>query len=246
MKNFATALHRTFLLAALPAALAFASCGKDDPDPVAPDQARVLTVHAAANTSTLPIKSTIGDKEGPNVTYGTNSGYQTVGTGNMAVKAAIAASGGATLYSGTQSLGKDKSYSLFVYSAVGQAVNTASTLWVEDDLTAPTTGAKIRLVHVGQGLASPLGLSKPNSTGSLEPVVAATAAGAASAFVSVPAGTFSYNLVNASGNTIVPLVGASVLSTNFQSGKIYTIVIRGSNSPASDNERFTLDLITNN
>ncbi|TGE19937.1 DUF4397 domain-containing protein [Hymenobacter elongatus] len=247
MKTLLDTLQRSFLAVALPAALVLAGCGKDDESPApAPDQANVLTVHAAANNSTLPIKSTIGDRESANVSYGANSGYRKVLTGSLPVKVTIAAAGGATLTSGTQTLAKDRYYSYFVYSAVGQATNTSANLWVEDDLTVPTTGAKVRLVHVGQGLVSPLGLSRPDGSGMLVPVVTPISSGAASAFVAIPSGTASYNLVNATNNTIVPLAGASVLATNFAAGKIYTIVVRGSSSPATSNEQFTIDLITHN
>jgi hypothetical protein len=239
---------RRAILAMVPAVLLLASCGKDDdPVVVTPDQARVLLVHEAANLSTFPIKLTVGTAVGPSVNYGANSGYQTVATGVLEVKPSIAATGGALLTTDVKTLGKDKSYSYFVFSGVSQPANTALGVWTEDDLTAPTAGnAKVRLVHVGQGLVSPLGLSKPNSGGALTAVVPTIVSGTASDFVSIPAGTASYNLVNSNNNTIVPLAGASVLATNFTAGKIYTIVIRGSSAPATANEQFTLDLITNN
>lgn len=234
--------------ALLPATLLLAACSKtDQPAPAAPDQARVLVAHDDANNSTRPIKVTVGATEGPSVAYGANSGYQTVKTGALAIRTNIAATGGAQINTENKTLEKDKSYSYFVYSGVGQATNTALGVWAEDDLSAPAAGmAKVRLVHVGQGLASPLGLSKPGASGTLDAIVPPTGAGAPSAFVSIPTGTASYNLVNANKNTIVPLAGASVLSTNFAAGKIYTIVIRGSSNPATTNEQFTLDLITNN
>ena len=232
----------------IPAVLLLASCGKDDdPATPAPDQSRVMLVHDAANLSTFPIKLAVGANQGPSVNYGANSGYQTTGTGVLEIKPSIAATGGALLTTDIKTLGKDKSYSYFVFSGVSQPANTALGVWTEDDLTAPASGmAKLRLVHVGQGLTSPLGLSKPNSGGTLTAVIPTTTTGTASAFVSIPTGTASYNLVNSNNNTIVPLAGASVLATNFVAGKIYTIVIRGSSSPATANEQFTLDLITNN
>jgi hypothetical protein len=246
--NLLSLLHRPALLT-LTALATLGACSKDDeatPAP-APDQARVVLVHDAANLSTFPIKLTVGTSEGPAVTYGTNSSYQNVSTGVLEIKTNIAAAGGALLNTDVKTLGKDKSYSYFVFSGVGQPANTALGVWAEDDLSAPTTGtAKVRLVHVGQGLVSPLGLSKPGSTGMLEQVVPTTTTGTASAFVSIPAGTASYNLVNTNNNTIVPAAGASVLATNFTAGNIYTIVIRGSSTPATTNEQFTLDLITHN
>jgi hypothetical protein len=240
-------LRRAFQ-AVLPATLLLAACGKDDkPAPAAPDQARVLVSHNDANNSARSIKVTVGTTEGPSVNYGANTGYQTVGVGAFDIKTNIAATGGAQINTENKTLAKDKSYSYFVYSGVGQATNTALGVWTEDDLSAPASNtAKIRLVHVGQGIVSPLGLSRPNASGMLDAVVPPTTAGSASAFVSIPTGTASYNLVNSSMNTIVPLAGTAVLSTNFAAGKIYTMVIRGSSNPATANEQFTLDLITNN
>lgn len=243
---------RSALRALLPAALLLASCSKEDKPtpPVVPDRASVLTIHAAANNSANPIKATIGGTDGSTVAYGASSAYQSFGTGTLAISATIAAAGGAVLFSGNQSLVKDKAYSFFVYNLPSQAANTAAGLFVEDDLTAPTVAgsAKVRLVHVGQSLVSPLGLSKPDAsgTGTLTAVVPPVAAGASSTFVNVPAGMASYNLVNATGNTIVPLFGAAVLSTDFAAGKIYTIVVRGASPAATDNEKFTLTLITHN
>jgi hypothetical protein len=243
-----TSLFSLALRALLPATVLLASCGKDDePAAPAPDKSRVMLVHDAANLSTFPIKLTVGSGDaGPSVNYGANSGYQSAATGVLEIKPSIAASGGAQLTTDIKTLGKDKSYSYFVFSGVSQPANTALGVWTEDDLSVPASGAKVRLVHVGQGLVSPLGLSKPNSGGTLTAVISPVGSGTASDFVTIPVGTASYNLVNANNNTIVPLAGASVLATNFVAGKIYTIVIRGSSAPATTNEQFTLDLITNN
>ncbi len=249
MKPFAL---RSALQVLLPAALLIASCSKkDEPAPVqAPDTAQVLAVHAAVNTSTRSIKVSVGDKEGPAVAYGTNSNYQTVGTGNLTLKTTIDATGGATLYSMPQTLSKDKSYSYFAYSAPAQSTGTVSGLFVEDNLTAPAAGtAKVRLVHVGQDLDSPFTLSKtPSSGGALVPVTAATAAGQASAFVEVPAGAGSYNLANSGNAAIQPAFGGAVLGTSFVAGGIYSVIIRGATtaSAPTDNEKFTLQLLKHN
>ena len=246
-------IFRRALQALLPATLLFASCGKNDmpAPPVAPDTAKVLAVHGAVNNSTRPIKVTVGDKEGPSVIYGTNTSYQTIATGNLAVKAAIDASGGATLYNTSQVAVKDKSYSFFAYSIPGQSTGTVSGLWVEDALTAPATAtnAKVRLVHIGQDLESPLTLSRtPSGGGALAAVTTATTVGQASAFVEIPAGTASYSLANSNNSAIQPAFGGAILATPFVAGGIYTIVVRGASVAAAptDNEKFTLQLIKHN
>lgn len=238
--------------ALLPATLLLAACGKSDsPAPTpAPDTAQVLAVHAAVNNSTRNIKVTVGDKEGPTVAYGASTSYQTVGTGSLVVKAAIDAAGGATLYSVAQTLGKDKKYSFFAYSIPGQSTGTVSGLFVEDNLTAPASGtAKIRLVHVGQDLETPLTVSRtPTGGGGLVAITTATAIGQASAFVEVPAGTASYNLANSGNAAIQPAFGGTVLATSFVAGGIYSIIVRGAlnASAPTDNEKFTLQLLKHN
>lgn len=244
----ASFVFRRAIQALLPATLLLAACSKSStPAPAAPDQARVVLVHDDPNNSTRPIRVTVGTSESASLAYGANSGYQNIVTGSVIFKTTIAATGGATLNMETKTIAKDKSYSYFVYSGANQG--SALGLLTEDDLTTPAAGtAKVRLVYVGQNLPSPLGLSKPGSNNTLVAVIPPLGSGSASAFVTIPAGTDSYNLVNASSNTIFPFAGASVLATNFASGRIYTIVLRGtSNATApTDIEKFTLDLITNN
>lgn len=243
-------VFRRPLATALPALLLVAACSsKDDPIIPAPDVAHVLAVHAAVNNSTRPIKVTVGDKVGAPVAYGTFTAYQTVDVGNKPLLVDIDAQGGARLYGTAATFAKDKYYSFFAYSAPGQSTATVSGLLAEDDLTAPASGmAKVRLVHVGQDLESPLTLSKvPGNGGALAPVTAAVAAGQASPFVQVPAGTASYNLANSSNSATQPVNGGSVLGTSFVAGKIYSIVVQGSMANAPTNaERFTLTLITHN
>jgi hypothetical protein len=239
------------LLLAVPAILAFSACGKDDkPAPAAPDKARVLAVHAAVNQSTRPIKVSVGDKQGPSVAYGSNTGYQEVGTGSLSVKAMIDATGGATLYDASQTLAKDKHYSFFAYNAPMQTASTVSGLFVEDNLAAPAANmAKIRLVHLGLNIDSPLSISRtPTGGGALTAVTTLTAAGQASAFVEVPAAMGNYNLANSSNSAIQPAAGAAVLATPFVNGGVYSIIIRGASvmSAPSANEYFTLQLLKHN
>ncbi|MCC3157776.1 DUF4397 domain-containing protein [Hymenobacter sp. 15J16-1T3B] len=236
------------LLAAVPAAI-FTSCGgDDDPDPVpVVDKGKVMAVHAVTSPS-VAVKFLSDDTELKQLAYKEQSGYQEVNAGSHTFKIAVAATGGATLLSSTQTVSKDKSYSLFAYTATGQASNTATGLWVEDDLTAPSSGkAKIRLVNVGQGTPSPVGLMRTENSTTTTAVIPGTALGAASSFVEIAPGTATYYLVNTTTNLpVVPLAGSDKLTTNFAAGKIYTLYLRGSATPLSTTERFELDLVTHN
>ena len=90
MKTFVNILQRRFFLAAVPAVLAFAGCGKDDETVVpTPDQGRVLFVHAAS-ASTASVKFVANDnKEVGSLGYGTSSTYANVVTGSQDRKSVV-------------------------------------------------------------------------------------------------------------------------------------------------------------
>jgi|GEM_PF-925558 len=238
MKTLATTLHRTLLLAALPAVLAFSGCGSDDPDPTpVPDQGAILFVNAAANTF-VGIKASVDGEEKTQLTYGVNGGgatpaYQAVATGGRAVKIDNVASG-ATFFTQTVNVDKDKRYSFFIYSP--NATATPAALVTTDDLAAPAAGkAKIRLVHVASGAPFTTGdisLSQTQPVGFL-PLTSAVAFGNASSFVEINAGVASLLLTTGSGTTGSTVAsvgdgsGSGTGTKNFESGKIYTIVARG-------------------
>ena len=237
------------MLLALPALLAFSACGDKKDEPV-PAQSRVKFVHASYVNSLRPLKASVGAQTGPTIAYGADTPYQTVAAGSQVVKVDIASTGGSNVYSAPQTLGQDKAYTFFAYDAAGQPAGTVAGLLAEDNLTAPAAGkAKVRLVHVGFGLDSPLSLARvPQGGGALAAVTTPVAAGAASAFVDIDAGTGSYNLANSNNASIQPAFGASVLGTPFVAGGIYSIVIRGTTNTIAptDTEKFTLQLIKHN
>ncbi|UOQ98401.1 DUF4397 domain-containing protein [Hymenobacter sp. 5317J-9] len=216
--------------ALLPAAVLLASCSKKD-EPVAPvvEQGQVKFHHAAPSAN-LDVKFLADDAEKATLAYGANSGYQGVPAGSRTLKVNVATSGQNAV---TQSVAveKDKNYSYFAYSP--GATTAVSGLFVNDDLTTPASGkAKIRLVHLGQGQASPLRLTQRLAVGS-QAITADVPFGTASPFVEINAGT--YNIDVSAGNPSVAVLyvaegngsGSTTASKNYESGKIYTVLVRG-------------------
>lgn len=229
----ASFLRRRSMQALLPAVLLLSACSKKD-DPVvtpAPETGRINAYHAAASAN-VSVKVLVDDAEKATLTYGQNSGYQTVNTGSRVVKVNVASSGAAAFPSQPVSVEKDKSYSYFAYASTATAV---TGLLVPDDLTAPTTGkAKIRLVHLGVDAPAALKLS---TTAASVADIANTGAsfGGFSPFVEIQPG--QYNVAVTSGTSSATLVNVgdgsgSGAGTNktYEAGKIYTIVVRGINS----------------
>ena len=225
-----TSFFSLALRALLPATVLLASCGKDD-EPVAPvvEQGQVKFHHAAPSAN-LDVKFLSDDTEKATLAYGANSGYQGVTAGNRTLKVNVASSG-QNAVSKAVTVEKDKNYSFFAFSP--GATTSVDGLLVNDDLTTPATGkARIRLVHLGQGLASPLRLTQRLAVGS-QAITSDVAFGAASAFVEINAGT--YNIDVAGGNPSIAVLyvaegngsGSATASKNYESGKIYTVLVRG-------------------
>ncbi|GAC1377791.1 MAG: hypothetical protein NVS3B25_29270 [Hymenobacter sp.] len=224
----------------LPATLLLAACSKSDtPAPTPVDQGRISAYHEAASAN-VGLKFLFDDVEKATLTYGQNSGYQVVNTGARTIKVNVASSG-ATVGTQAATVEKDKNYSYFAYST--SATQLASLL-VPDDLTTPTAGkAKIRLVNLGQGAATPLKLST-TAASSVDIAGTETPFAAASPFIEVlpgsynvavtsgPSSTLVYNVGDGSGAGTSP-TGTSANKT-YEAGKIYTVVFRGISGPTVD------------
>lgn len=220
-------LRRSFQ-ALLPATLLLAACGKDDkPAPAPVDQGRIIAYHAAASAN-VGIKVLIDDAEKATLTYGQNSGYQAVNTGGRSIKVNVASSGANALNQAV-TVEKDKNYSYFAYAATA---TTVAGLLVTDELSAPAAGqAKIRLVHLGQGAASPLKLSSSSVAGQVDVANINVAFANASPFVEIPVGSYNLSVTTGPQSTVVANVGdgsgAGTGTKAYESGKIYTIILRG-------------------
>ncbi|MFD2787729.1 DUF4397 domain-containing protein [Hymenobacter rubripertinctus] len=228
MKTLISYFRPAALLMALPAVLAFSACSKDD-EPVAPapDQAKVLVVHAAAGAN-LKIQALANTTDLGQLEYGTNTNYSTINAGNNTFKINVV-NGGQTVATQDVLLAKDKSYSVFAYTTGTAAVALNA---FEDDLAAPAAGtAKIRIVHMGQNAPSPVKLSQQTINGATDLAGVSAAFGSASAFAAIPTGTYNLLVTTGPASTTVVTVGDGngnpTANKTYEAGKIYTVLVRG-------------------
>ncbi|AHJ99230.1 DUF4397 domain-containing protein [Hymenobacter swuensis] len=240
MKTLTSLFRPAVLLAALPAVLAFSACSNDDDNTTpTPDQGKVLVVHAAPNAN-VKVSVLADDKAVKDLVYGENTGYQTLTAGSRVFKVNVAGTT-TTVVNSTQNVAKDKSYTLFAYSPSNQA-NSIGPLWVEDDLTAPAAGkAKIRVVHIGLGAASPVSLYRTETSGTASLLIPNVSFGNASAFTEIDAATSNFYLANSS-NVPVLLIN----SKSIAAGKIYTLLVRGSSTGLTTDLQVKTEFIENN
>jgi hypothetical protein len=218
------------LAALLPALLIVASCGKDDPKPVARDKANVRVYHAAA-AANVAVTAFVTDQQVAQLTYGQTSGYQSVDAGSPTVRVN---NGNQVVTSQALAFAKDQNYSVFLYSPAA-SIGSAALLSVADDLTAPVAGqAKVRVVHLAVGAPSPVRLTAPSPVpGSIGTDISPDVAfGTASGFFALNAGATNLTITTTgSSRTQVLAVGdgtgTGTGTKNYESGKIYTIVVRG-------------------
>jgi hypothetical protein len=233
-----SSFFRRSLWLALPAALVFSSCS-DDSDSPAPDQARVRFAHDIVAASTVPVKGTVGTQDIATLNYGQSSAYTNVAVGAQDIKV-MASQTSAVLNTVNRTLVKGTSYTVFAY-ATGSG---ATPLITEDNLTAPASGkAKIRLVNLGVGTATAVGLSRVQGTGFTPITTADVTYGTASSFVETDAGPVSMFLTS-NGNPTTPLITPN--PKTLTAGKIYTLVIRGTTTPLTNDQNLALDFIENN
>ena len=239
-----TPFFRRAALAVLPATLLLAACSKTDtpaPTPVA-DTGKVTIINGAANVN-VATKILVDDAEKASLNYGQTAAYQAINTGSRVFKVN---GGTTTLVTQTYTIEKDKSYSYFVYNT--GTSNASTGLMVTDELTAPATTpapgkAKVRLVHIGQGLgtvggtgtALPINLSEAQTVGYADRIPN-VAFGTASAFLEINAGPFNLAITTGTApGSVFQLnvgdgTGSGAGTKTYAAGKIYTIVVRGAES----------------
>ncbi|GAB3575889.1 DUF4397 domain-containing protein [Hymenobacter daeguensis] len=229
---------RRAVQALIPAVVLLASCSKKD-DPATPvvEQGRVIVSHAAAAANTA-VTVFVNDVQGGSLNYGQTGTYFNINTGTptLSIK-----NGTQVVASQAVTIAKDQNYSAFIYSP-NATVGSAALLVTPDDLTAPTAGtAKVRVVHLGVGASSPVRLTLPSAVPGAAgtDITSDVAFGAASAFAPVNAG--SYNLSITAPSTVGTVrtsvvavgdgTGAGTGTKTFESGKIYTVIVRGISGP---------------
>ncbi|TGE27181.1 DUF4397 domain-containing protein [Hymenobacter metallicola] len=236
MKTLVNILQRHFLLAALPAALAFASCGNDDDSPApAPDQGSILAVHAAPYASRVDFL--VDDKKLGDIEYGKNSGYQNVNTGDRNVKINNSTTS-AVLLNATQPVAKNVRYTVFAYNTSNSAVASLAT--TDDYGTIASGKAKVRVVHLALNAPSvDLGRTGVGAT----PIATSVGFGRASAYSEVDAAAYDLILQESTSKAVIKTLG----SKTFASGKAYTVVIRGdATNTANSAVALAVDYIENN
>ena len=216
----------------LPATLLLAACGKTDspaPTPVV-DQGKILISNAAAAANTQ-FTAFANDVQVGQLNYGQSTAYSTVTAGTVLVRIN---NGTAPVSTQTVAVTKDQSYSVFAYSPTATVGSTA-LLAIPDDLTAPAAGtAKVRVVHLGVNAPTPIKLSIPPATpaGNPNDLTGDVAFGSASGFILLNAGAQTLSIYS-SAVPRTPVVavgdgtGTGTGSKTFESGKIYTVVLRG-------------------
>lgn len=231
MKTSVPSLRQLFLASLLPAALMFSACGNDDDNGTpTPEQGKLLVVHAAA-VSNVPITAFVSDQQVAQLNYGANSSYFTVNAGAPVLR----------INSGTQVLAtqpvtvtKDQSYSSFVYSPSATIGSSPTVLTVPDDLTAPAAGqAKVRIVHLALNAPSPVRLTVPSALPGTPGTDITTDVpfGSASGFIAINTASINLSVTAGTPRTQVIAVGDGTGTgtgvKNYESGKIYTVVVRG-------------------
>lgn len=251
---------RRALQALLPATLLLASCGKSDTPAPAPavSTAKIAIFNGAANVN-VATKVLVDEVEKATLNYGQFSSYQTINAGTPTFKIV----GGTTVLA-TQPLAieKDKNYSFFAYNT--GTSNATTGLLVTDELTVPATTpapgkARIRLVHIGQGLgtvggqgtALPINLSETQTVGFADRI-ANVAFGTASSFLEINAGTFNLAITTGTVPTntfqfnVGDGTGAGTGTKVYEAGKIYTIIVRGAESNLDANLKPRAYIASNN
>ena len=238
----------------MPATILLASCSKSDtPAPTpAVDTGRVTFINAASHIAPTTLKFLVDNAEKTSQAYGGNSGYQGIPTGNHTLQVA---SGTQTAFSTALAVDKDKNYT-FVASPSGSASTTNGFIF-PDDLTAPTPGkARIRVINLGQGVATPVRISQVTSTVSgpvVADIVTNVPLNTASAFTDFTPGTYALSILDNSATAgATPLAqigdgtGSGTGTKNYESGKIYTVVFSGTNGSLNGDQKLKAFLSQNN
>lgn len=223
---------RFMVLAVLPVAM-LTSCDDDDDDTIPPVQtgeAMVMVVHASPDADAVDF---LVDDEvaGANLSYPDNTDYLTVEAGDRDLK--VNAAGTQTTVLNTDfDFDDEKFYTVFAAGTVAEDDDAdLSLLVLTDDLSAPASGnAKVRFVHLAPD-APAVDIVNVTDPANESVLFDAQSYRDATAFASVPAGTYNLEVRTDNGGTAVLPLNGIVL----EAGKIYTVFANGFVAPPTGN-----------
>jgi len=227
--------HLVLSLSVLATVVFFGACKKSSSAPS--NSAKVMFVNGCTPQTTLSLDASVNGSSVAGATalsYGKSSNYEYVTAGNGAV-IDFKLSGLNTLFTTTtQSLTVNNNYSVFA----GGIFTNPSIVFTNDDLSTPTSGnAKIRVINL---CIDTLSITAYAGT---TPFATSIASLSASAFVEVPAG--SYTIKAGDPSNISTVITASTGSTQLSSGKIYTLIYTGTTF-GSGSAALSASIINNN
>ncbi|MCC3151919.1 DUF4397 domain-containing protein [Hymenobacter sp. BT770] len=246
-------IFRRAFQAILPASLLLASCSKSDtPAPAPVDQGKVAFINAASHIAPTTLKFLVDNTEKASLAYGASSSYQGIQTGSHSLQITAGTQAAFTM---TLAPEKDKTYTFVATPATSPS--TVNGLLFPDDLTAPTTGkARIRLINLAQGVGTPLRLSQVTSTVTgpvVADVVTNVGVNSASAFTEFAPGAYALSILDNSataGATPIAQVGDGSGSGSgtktYEAGKIYTVVVSGTQGSLNQDQKVKAFLSQNN
>jgi hypothetical protein len=224
----------------LMAAVAFISCGKENPAP--PTYSSVLLVNAAVTSVSAPASSLYVDdslyasSSSGVVLYNSNTGYLGVVPGSHVLKIKQEVLPPAQpLTIGTDaatSFGANEAYTLVAYDSLSTS-NSIKLFKVKDDLTVPdVNSAKVRVWQLAPNFPSPVDVTylrtsiTPNDSVTItnrafpgaNPVVADL-----QAFTTIPSGTYTLKFKSAGTQTVVVSLSGLVAGRR----KIYSHYLTG-------------------
>jgi len=242
--------RRPLLLAVPVVALAFGGCSKkDEPTPTpAPDQGKVAFVNAAAHIAPVTLKFLADNSEKASQAYGTTSGYQNVLIGSRPIQV-MAGSQSALTQSVT--IEKDKNYTFIATPATSSSA--VGGLFLTDDLSVPNPAkARIRVVHLGQNVSSPIKLSQVTSTANgpvVVDIVTNVASNTVSAITDFNPGTYNLSILDNAGVSRAEVGsgnGAGTGTKTYEAGKVYTLIVSGTAGSLNSEQSLKAFLSQNN
>ena len=248
------AIFRRTALALLPATLLLAACSKSDTPAPAPavDHGRVVFINAASHIAPITLKFLVDNSEKASLAYGTSSSYLDISTGAHPLQVTA---GTQTAFTMTLAPDKDKNYTFVATPAVSSSA--VNGLLFPDDLTAPTTGkARIRVINLGQSVSTPIRLSQVTSTVTgpiVADVVTNVGLNAASPFTEFAPGTYALSILdNTATASTTPLAqvgdgtGSGTGTKVYEAGKLYTVVVSGTNGSLNQDQKIKAFVSQNN